>query len=154
MVEGECFYFFCFFTFITVPLSSLSLSFMSSTIYSISFLSFCGRWHKMTHKGWCVMKPQLNQSTCRFSSKLQQCVFWASWFWWLDSVWPCACFLQGFSHVLSNSWLIIVFCGSCLALSSIVITFLGRESSFDLCLCTCVFRYCVLLNKLRCHAHF
>ena len=34
-----------------VPLSSLSLSFISSTISSISFLPFSGRRHKMTHKG-------------------------------------------------------------------------------------------------------
>ena len=57
-----CFYFFCFFTFIPVPLSSLSLSFISSTISSIFFLPFSGRRHKMTHKGWCVVKPQLNQN--------------------------------------------------------------------------------------------
>ena len=31
-VEGECFYFFCLFTFVPVSLSSLSLSFISSTI--------------------------------------------------------------------------------------------------------------------------
>ena len=37
------FYFFCFFTFIPVPLSSLSLSFISSTISSTSFLPFNGR---------------------------------------------------------------------------------------------------------------
>ena len=42
------FYFCCFFTFISVPLSSLSLSFISSTISSISFLLFSGRRHKMT----------------------------------------------------------------------------------------------------------
>ena len=53
--------FFCFFTFIPVPLSYLSLSFIS-TISSISFLPFSGRPHKMTHKGWCVIKLQLNQS--------------------------------------------------------------------------------------------
>ena len=49
--RGGCFYFFCFFTFIPVPLSSLSLSFISSTISSIFFLPFSGRRHKMTHKG-------------------------------------------------------------------------------------------------------
>ena len=38
---------FCFFTFIPVPLSSLSLSFISSTISSISFIPFSGRRHKM-----------------------------------------------------------------------------------------------------------
>ena len=40
-----------FFTFICVSLSSRSLSFISSTISSISFLPFSGRCHKMTHKG-------------------------------------------------------------------------------------------------------
>ena len=34
-----------------VPLSSLSLSFISSTLSSISFLPFSGRRHKMTLKG-------------------------------------------------------------------------------------------------------
>ena len=38
----------CFFTLIPVPLSPLSLYFISS---SISFLSFSGRRQKMTHKG-------------------------------------------------------------------------------------------------------
>ena len=45
-VEGECFYFFCFFTVIPIPLSSLFLSFISSTISSISFLPFSGRRQK------------------------------------------------------------------------------------------------------------
>ena len=40
---GECFYFSCFFAFIPVPLSSLSLSFVSPTVPSISFLPFSGR---------------------------------------------------------------------------------------------------------------
>ena len=56
-IEG-IFYFYCFFTFISVPLSSLSLSFISSTI---SFLPLSGRQHKMTHKGWRVNKPKHNQ---------------------------------------------------------------------------------------------
>ena len=60
-IEGECFYFFCFFSFIHFPLSSLSLSFISSTISSISLLSFSERQHKMTHKGWRVVKPQHNK---------------------------------------------------------------------------------------------
>ena len=46
------------------PLSSLSLSFIYSTIPSISFLPFSGRWNKMTHKGWHVVKPLHNQCTC------------------------------------------------------------------------------------------
>ena len=59
--RGECFYFFCFFIFIPVPLSSLSLSFISTTISSVSFLHFSGRRHKMTYKGWGVIKPQHSQ---------------------------------------------------------------------------------------------
>ena len=51
------FFFVFFFTFIPVPLSSMSFSFLSSTVSSISFLPFSGRWHKMTHKGWRVVKP-------------------------------------------------------------------------------------------------
>ena len=43
-------------------ISPLSFSFISSTLSSISFLPFSGRWHKMTHKGWPVIKPQHNQS--------------------------------------------------------------------------------------------
>ena len=53
--KRECFffffYFFCFFPFIPVPLSSLPLSFNSSTISSIFFLPFSWRRHKMTHMG-------------------------------------------------------------------------------------------------------
>ena len=45
-IEGECYYFFCFFTFFHFPLSSLALSFISSTISSISFLPLSGRRHK------------------------------------------------------------------------------------------------------------
>ena len=41
-VEGECCYFFCSFTFFHLPLSSLSLSFILSTISSIRFLPFSG----------------------------------------------------------------------------------------------------------------
>ena len=68
--RGECFYFFCFFTFIPVLLSSLSLSFFSSTLSSVSFLPFSGRRHKMTLKGWRVIKPQHNQS---ISHKAETC---------------------------------------------------------------------------------
>ena len=61
-VEGECFIFYCFLTFIQFPLSPLSLSFIASTVSSISVFSFSGRRYKMTHKGWGVVKPQHNQS--------------------------------------------------------------------------------------------
>ena len=40
---GDCLYFFCYFTFSSVPLSSLSLSFIPSAISSISFFLFSGR---------------------------------------------------------------------------------------------------------------
>ena len=61
--RGGIFYFFYFFTFIPVPLSSLSIFFISSTISSVSFLPFSGRQHKMTHKGWRVVKPQHNKKS-------------------------------------------------------------------------------------------
>ena len=46
--------------------SSLSFIFLSPLFFSfissiISLLPFPGRRHKMTHKGWHVIKPQLNQ---------------------------------------------------------------------------------------------
>ena len=59
--RGEMFLFLLFLHFIHVLLSSLSLYFISSTISSISFLPFSGRRHKMTHKGWHVIKPQHNK---------------------------------------------------------------------------------------------
>ena len=52
---GGVFLFLLFLHFHSCSLSSLSLSFISSTI---SFISFSGRWRKMTHKGWRVIKPQ------------------------------------------------------------------------------------------------
>ena len=58
-----CFYFFCFFIFIPVPLSSLFFSFISSIISSVSFHPFSGRRHKMTQKGCRVVNPQHNQSS-------------------------------------------------------------------------------------------
>ena len=61
-VGGGGGYCFCFFAFIPAPLSSLSLSSISCTISSISFLPFSGRRHKMTHKGLRVVKPQRNLS--------------------------------------------------------------------------------------------
>ena len=60
--RGECFHFFYFFTSIHVPLSSLPLSFVSSTISSISLFPLSVRRHKMTNKGWRVVKPQHNHS--------------------------------------------------------------------------------------------
>ena len=61
-IEVGCFYFFCFFSFIHFPHPPLSLSFISSTISSSSLLPVSGRWHKMTHASWRVVKPQHNQS--------------------------------------------------------------------------------------------
>ena len=69
------------------------LSFISSAISSISLLPLSGRRHKMTHKGWRVVKPQHSQS---IESRWRQnsthhCMalhcpepfkvtFWSSWF--------------------------------------------------------------------------
>ena len=58
-VEGGMFIFLLFlhfhsFSFIRCP----SLSFPLLSL----LLPFSGRRHKMTHKGWCVVKPQPNQS--------------------------------------------------------------------------------------------
>ena len=60
---GGCFFFylFCFFTFVPDPLSSLYLSFISSTVSSISFLPFSGRRHKMTQR----VDVSLNPSTIK-----------------------------------------------------------------------------------------
>ena len=61
-------------------LSSLYLSFISSTIASIFFLTFSGRRHKMTNKGWRVVKPQHNQLinnpwiTCRLVPTRFKCI--------------------------------------------------------------------------------
>ena len=60
--RGECFYFFCFFSFIPVPPSfPVPLFHLLYSLFCL-FLPFSGRQHKMTHKGWLVVKPQHNQS--------------------------------------------------------------------------------------------
>ena len=53
--EGTCFYFLCFST-ISCPLVFSILLFHLFTVSSVPFLPFSGRWHKMTHKDWHVMK--------------------------------------------------------------------------------------------------
>ena len=58
-VQGECFYFFCFFTFIHFTSSPVPIF---DLLYYLFYLPFCGRQHKMTHKGWRVVKLWLNQS--------------------------------------------------------------------------------------------
>ena len=35
-------------------------------LFYFSFLPFSGRRHKMTHKGWCVVKPRHNENTTKF----------------------------------------------------------------------------------------
>ena len=49
-IEGECFYFFCFFTFIHFPFSPVPL-FHLLLLSPVFLLLFSGRRHKMTHKG-------------------------------------------------------------------------------------------------------
>ena len=62
--RGECFYFFCFFPNIPAPLSSLSLSFISSTNSSISFFPSSGRRYKKIHKVDMSLNPNtINQNT-------------------------------------------------------------------------------------------
>ena len=56
--RGEMFLLLLFLHFHSFFPSPQSLSFISSTISSISLLPFSGRQHKMTHMGWCVFKPQ------------------------------------------------------------------------------------------------
>ena len=68
--RGECFYFFCFFPFIPVSLSSVSLSFISSTISYISFLPSSGRQYKMILKSWHTNKPQHNQNLILYLGRL------------------------------------------------------------------------------------
>ena len=63
-VEGGVFIFSVSLLSFSFALSFLSFSLISSTISSISLLPFSGRRHKMTHKGWHVVKPQNNQSLC------------------------------------------------------------------------------------------
>ena len=74
-VEGECFYFFISslsFIFLFLPCRSLS----PPPLFPISLLPFCGRRHKMTQKGWCVVKPIHNQwlKKCLIGSY----VYWSS----------------------------------------------------------------------------
>ena len=56
--RGGCFYFFCFFTFIPVSLSSPLLSLLSPFSLSLG--------DEMNHKGLRVVEPQHNQSLLFF----------------------------------------------------------------------------------------
>ena len=65
-----------------ICLSPLSLAFTSSTISSISLLPLSGRGHKMTHKGWRDVKPQLNQVLqllMYYEYLCCQCIRWILW---------------------------------------------------------------------------
>ena len=57
--RGGMFHFFFSFTFIHFPFSLVLLFHL--IYYLFSLLHFSERRHKMTHKGWHVVKPQLNQ---------------------------------------------------------------------------------------------
>ena len=76
-VEGECFYFFCFFTFI--HLSSFPVP-LFHLLYYLFYLSSSGGQYKMTHKGWHVVIPQHKQTNkkCRPRSDTTFCGIW-SW---------------------------------------------------------------------------
>ena len=58
--RGGRFLFLLFLNFIHFPISSLSLSFISSTDSSIFCLPFSGRRHKMTHRVDMLLKPNTN----------------------------------------------------------------------------------------------
>ena len=58
---GGMFFFLLFRHWHSFAFSPVPLFFISSTVSSISLLPFSGRQHKMTHKGWCVVKPQHSQ---------------------------------------------------------------------------------------------
>ena len=60
--RGEMFLFLPFLHFHSFSSFSPALSFISSTIFSISLLPFSGRRHKMTQKGCRVVKLQHSQS--------------------------------------------------------------------------------------------
>ena len=64
--RGGMFLFLLFLHFHFVPLSSLSLSFISSTISFISFLPFSWRRHKMTHD---MLNPNTISQSCKLSPK-------------------------------------------------------------------------------------
>ena len=59
--RGGMFLFLLFLHFHSCSSIFLFLSFISSTVSSITLLPFSGRRHKMTHKGWRVVKPQHNK---------------------------------------------------------------------------------------------
>ena len=75
ILRWECFYFFCFFTFINVPLSCLFFSFVSSALSPFS--PFLWEITQNDHKGWHVVKPQLNQSSIFRDFTLQPIYFYA-----------------------------------------------------------------------------
>ena len=88
--RGGMFFLFCFFTFIPVPLSSLSISFISSAVSSISFLPFSGRRHKMTHKGWHVINScPLVLLNPDISCLCKQCRSRSVGFWRSQLIWIC-----------------------------------------------------------------
>ena len=60
-VREGMFLFLLFLHFYSFSSFSVSLFFISSAISSVSLLPFSWRWHKMTLRGWCVIKPQHNQ---------------------------------------------------------------------------------------------
>ena len=77
--RGGMFLFLLFLHLYSFPLSSLSLSFISPTISSISFLPFSGRWHKMTHKGWGVVNQSIIITSLE-SVSLLLCQTISEWF--------------------------------------------------------------------------
>ena len=107
--RGGCFYFFCFFTIIHFPPSPLSFSLMSSTISSFFLLPFSERRHKMTHKGWRVVKPQHNRSINR-----EGCVSWLCHFLGIIIyLWRLKLELEGYTLPFAQNFICITPVGQC-----------------------------------------
>ena len=135
-VVGKCFHFFCFCTFIPVPFSSLSLSFISSTVSSIYFLPFSGRRLKNLYKRVDV---SLNPNTINLffvgscGHKTPQITNWLCW---------------DFVHVLPVCSLVLL----CLVgMSCNVIDSLGkRELFFFFTFLVCVLSVMVCMLFILC----
>ena len=130
-------------SFFPVPL-------ISFTIFSVSFLPFCWRRHKMTQKGWRAVKSQNNQSieSLRFA-----CIFF--FFKTIQSL--CFCFVVIYSLYLSyfipNGLWLRLRC-DCKELLSIIVTrtlhcfnlFIGHKYCFWLFRVNTSYKY---VNKFK-----
>ena len=80
-VEGECFYFFCFFTFIHFPLSSLSLSFLFHLLHYLFCLSSPFLW-ETTEDDVSLNPNTINQKSFVLVSDCHWALFFVSMKLW------------------------------------------------------------------------